>query len=43
MDIATYACPVCDARYTTPSAAETCAEQDDVEDRDTRRIYRSTN
>lgn len=34
-----YEC-ACGARYSTPSAAETCAEQDDLEDRATRSVYR---
>ena len=38
-----YRCTECDADYATPSAAETCAEQDEVEDRATRRILRSVN
>lgn len=38
-----YTCIACDARYATPSAAETCEQQDEYEDRATRRIYRSSN
>lgn len=35
-----YPCLECHERYTTPSAAETCAEQDELEDKQTRRGMR---
>lgn len=38
-----YRCTECDRDYSTPSAAETCAEQDEVEDRETHRLLRSVN
>lgn len=38
-----YPCETCSAVYSTRSAAETCSEQDEIEDRDTRRFYRSNN
>lgn len=38
-----YACTECGSTYPAESAADTCAEQDAIEDRDTRRILRSSN
>jgi len=38
-----YRCTECQWPYATKSAADTCAEQDELEDRATRRITRSSN
>jgi len=38
-----YPCTECGTGWPVKSAADTCGEQDAVEDRDTRRIYRSSN
>lgn len=36
----TYACPECDARYTSPLAAEMCAEDDREKDLHARQTLR---
>ena len=38
-----YPCTECGTRYCTPSAAETCAEQDELESKQTRSAHRRKN